>query len=174
MCAIIGYIGNPNLSLLNKLIEESSIRGLHNFGTYTGNHIGMFHWRYITSGETNQPIKKDNKVLIFNGVIDMGTKEEMEIKYDCNLETDNDGELIFTLCKDIESVISFIDNQKITFAGLILWDNKLYAIRNNGRPLWMTELSGTTYLASTKDIFNRSGIHSYEQLQPLKIYEWTI
>jgi asparagine synthetase B (glutamine-hydrolysing) len=174
MCAIIGYVGKVDRHLLSKIVEESRIRGLHNLGKYVLPNAGMYHWRYITSGETNQPLVKHNKYLIFNGVIDMGTKEEMEKRYNCSLQTDNDGELLLELCEYVESVPKFIDNPKVTFAGIIISEGVLYAIRNQGRPLWIAEVDECVYIASTKDIFKRSGIDHCSELEQLKLYAWTI
>ena len=61
----------------------------------------MFHNRYCTSGdylvpENNQPIVYADKgvALVFNGTVDMGTKEEMEERSGYSLLTENDGELV--------------------------------------------------------------------------------
>lgn len=174
MCAVIGYIGNFSEMFLDKLIYESEIRGLHYLGKEIRSNAGIIHCRYCTSGEDNQPIEYLGTYLAFNGVIDMGTKEEMETKYQIKMHTDNDGEVfVKKTFTEEKRMVEFIKNSSVTFAGVILQFNQLIALRNNGRPLWKKEEDGTVLIASTNDIFKRCGIFDAEQLQPFRIYKWT-
>lgn len=173
MCGVIAHVGQPPTDTLRRLIEQSSIRGLHNFGHLTQPNCGLYHWRYVTSGLTNQPLYRDGTWLAFNGVIDMGTKPEMEAKYNCKLLTDNDGELLLALNEYPENMIEFIRQPAITFAGVVIRGRNFYAFRNAGRPLWKVEGPNGVLIASTYDIFKRSGIYDAEPLEPLKLYKWT-
>lgn len=160
------------------MVWESTVRGLHNLGKHihpSGN-AGIYHARYCTSGGDHQPIYRNDRVLAFNGVIDMGTKEEMEMRHSVTMNTDNDGELFLIKTLTFKSMIEFIDNPKITFAGLIMDSISVVAIRNVGRPLWMYEDIDCRYFASTKDIFKRAGFNELycEELEPLKPYVWPI
>lgn len=173
MCGIVGYVGKVEPSLLAKIVWESSVRGLHNLGSHFKDDAGMFHWRYKTSGEDNQPLFVDGKCMAFNGVIDMGTKDEIEKKYSITMTSDNDGEILLRLCSSYPEAVEFLRSSSATFAGIWMEGNTLTAIRNEGRPLWKYEKEGKVLLASTKDIFNRSGVHDVTPLEPLKIYQWT-
>jgi glutamine phosphoribosylpyrophosphate amidotransferase len=161
------------------------VRGLHNLGKeiHLSMNAGIYHARYCTSGGDHQPVYGAYKSLVFNGVIDMGTKEEMEQRHEVDMKTDNDAELALLVPSKmdtdyIDALIKFIDNPKITFAGLIIDDNtkQLIAIRNSGRPLWMYQDIDCVYLASTLDIFKRAGVNIMyaEKLEPLKAYTWHI
>lgn len=174
MCGVVGHIGSVT-SMIDKLVYESNVRGLHNTGKKEFPGAGVYHQRYCTSGETNQPLHVDNRWLVFNGVINMGTKEEMEKEYGIEMETDNDGEVILRLCKTPQEAVKFLRDPKITFAGLWIEDGLLTAIRNEGRPLWMTKSFYNPIIASTADIFKRSGFQlgTIEPLEPFKIYQWT-
>jgi len=203
MCGVIGFScekpNKENISILNNLIYQSKIRGLHSFGySYIDGLIKtekhhdinsvklpmsnkiIYHNRYSTSGdyknhENNQPICNNEMSLVFNGVLDMGTKEEIENKYNIKMETENDGEIILKNCgANIDLINKFVKETSGSFAGMILTkSNKLLAIRNSKRPLWQLNHLGCVYLASTKDIFKRVD-NSFEptQLKENTIYEY--
>ena len=202
MCGVVGYSSEKpkqaHLDILNKLILQSKVRGLHSFGySYFDNEIRtkkrhnikniklplanklIYHNRYSTSGDykdhnNNQPIHNKEMSLVFNGVIDMGTKEEIESRYNIKMNTDNDGEIIIHKCgSNKEDLKSFIKETKGSFAGMILTSsNELLAIRNANRPLWKLEHEGAVYIASTQDIFKRVN-KSFEpqELKPNELYE---
>ena len=139
----------------------------------------IYHNRYSTSGDyknhdNNQPIAIGNMSLVFNGVLDMRTKQEMEQHYGIEMETDNDGEILLRLCgSDPDKIQEYVQNTTGSFAGLILTqDNTMYAVRNKNRPLWALNHSGAVFYASTRDIFKRVD-SSFEpkELEPYKVYE---
>lgn len=176
MCGLVAYFGNVDHDLVERLVYESGVRGLHHFGKAISpaEEAGIYHARYCTSGEVNQPLWHRNRALAFNGVINMGTKAEMEREYDLQLVTDNDGEVILQVAATPEAAVEFLRNPRVTFAGVWLEPGKLTAIRNAGRPLWILRTNEGVYLASTRDIFCRAGAEGEpEQLEPLKIYQWT-
>ena len=202
MCGIVGFYAKKptkkNIELLHLIIQQSKIRGLHSFGySYYDNELKtikqhniydinfpvsdriIFHNRYATSGDyldhnNNQPISVNDMSLVFNGVIDMRTKEEMQESYNIQMQTENDGELVIQLCgNDQEKIIDYIKKIKGSFAGLIMMNNKMYAIRNKNRPAWKLEYNNATYIASTKDIFKRvNEFLQPEELTPYKLYEF--
>lgn len=185
MCGVIGYIGKSiDKNLVERLVFESEIRGIHHIGRMTAEVLqpkklrgygnGIIHTRYCTSGKTNQPIRVKGNVLAFNGVIDMRTKKEIEKDWLIKMETDNDGEIILQTCKTPEEVLDFISDLTCSFAGVLLMNGRFVAMRNKFRPLWMhKDKKKNVYIASTKDIFIRSGVKKdLKELEPLKIYEW--
>jgi glutamine phosphoribosylpyrophosphate amidotransferase len=202
MCGIIGYsCPNPNkehFDILQSLIYQSKIRGLHSFGlSYYENGLItkkyhsieqvelpitnkiIYHNRYSTSGDykehkNNQPIALEDISLVFNGVLDMRKKQEIEHHYKIKMNNDNDGEIILRLCNSDKKLIQdFVSKTKGSFAGMFLTkDNVLYAIRNNNRPLWMLKNNDATFYASTKDIFKRvNNLFEPKELMANKIYE---
>jgi asparagine synthetase B (glutamine-hydrolysing) len=178
MCGLVGYVGSSvDLELVEKIVAESRIRGLHHLGRMETKKAGIVHTRYCTSGGTNQPISLKYGVgLIMNGVIHMGTKKEMEKEYNIKMKTDNDAEV---LLQYLDSY-SFEDLCELwphaSIAAIILNSKKLLAMRNEKRPLWVLEERGSTILASTQDIFRRAGAdwRKAKQLQPNRMYSWTI
>jgi asparagine synthetase B (glutamine-hydrolysing) len=158
MCGIVGYIGKPDQPKLDRLVWESTVRGLHNLGQQIEDNAGVYHARYCTSGGDHQPIYRNGRCLVFNGVIDMGTKAEMEERHELDLDTDNDGELALAVPDEMitaytatdfkDGLVAFVDDPKITFAGLIIDKNtkELIALRNVGRPLWKYEDIDCIYL----------------------------
>lgn len=202
MCGVVGFsCDNPSAEhydLLAKVICQSAIRGLHSFGiAFTIPNVGVvtkknhnlleleipkvnkliYHNRYSTSGDyedhiNNQPITNGKMALVFNGVIDMRTKEEMEAKYGIQMMTENDGEIVLQTCgSDKAKLKTFVENTTGSFAGLILTaSNELIAIRNTNRPLWTCEYKNGVYFASTKDIFLRSD----QTLKPVEVKPYTI
>tara|TARA_R100000781_G_C4077460_1_gene126580 strand:+ start:167 stop:775 length:609 start_codon:yes stop_codon:yes gene_type:complete len=201
MCGVVGFsCNNPteeNYNILYDIIKQSKIRGLHSFGySYYDNKIItkkhhnikdinlpkankiIYHNRYSTSGDymnhnNNQPIQLNNISLVFNGVLDMRTKQEIEDNYNIKMQTENDGEIIIQKCgNNIDKIKQFVSTTKGSFAGLMLLNNKFIAIRNSNRPLWKLEYKNATYYASTKDIFKRvNNNFNPTQLKPNKIYE---
>lgn len=186
MCGIVGYSSTDpkpeHFSILHSLIIESSIRGLHSYGysfvkddklitrkyhdldeiVFPVCNKIIYHNRYSTSGDyrnhkNNQPIHVDDMALVFNGVIDMRTKRQIEKDYKINMETDNDGEILIQRCGNNTELISrFVNDMKGSFAGIILdSNNKMFAIRNKKRPCWILEYENAIFLASTRDIFKR-------------------
>lgn len=179
-----------DLSDLKRLALESTIRGLHAFGWGWGTSsvicfspeewtdwlnpwtsgpptslIG--HARYSTSGDwrteaNNQPLVLGGVQLAFNGVIDMGTKTEMEQRYGVTLQTENDGELFLQkLVQSGDEALAWLESLPNTsFAGVWLQAKALMAYRNSRRPLWrhVTPDGRRTLIASTEDIFRRAGI----------------
>ena len=201
MCGIVGFatekLNNNNYNLLNKIILQSQIRGLHSFGyTYydakliTVKHHNIkdvqlpktnkliYHNRYSTSGDytdhrNNQPIHVNDVSLVFNGVVYMSTQDEMQTKYNIEMETYNDGEIIIQKCAfDKNKIQNFIENMHGSFAGLMMFEDKIYVIRNERRPAWIVKKFNSTYIASTKDIFLRADSSlEPKELKPNKIYE---
>ena len=203
MCGVVGFSckspKKKHIDILYELIQQSKIRGLHSFGySYVDNEIRtrkrhnikninlplsdkiIYHNRYSTSGDykdinNNQPIYNNEVSLVFNGVLDMGTKEEIESRYDIEMSTDNDAEIVIHKCgSNKEKLKSFIKETAGSFAGLVLTrSNELLAIRNANRPLWKLELLGAVYIASTKDIFKRvNSSYEPEELTPNQLYEF--
>jgi len=193
MCSVIGFSGKYNSEVLNDVFFNSRIRGLHSFGfsyydnenivtekyldyqqfldaiNYLKPNKFIAHFRYSTSGDyknlnNNQPITQNNKSLVFNGVIDMSNKKQIELKYNIQMETENDGEVALK----IDDLVGLL--KRCTFAGLFLEDGKIKAVRNVKRPLWRGTLNDNIYYASTKDILKRSKIISSEILKPMEIY----
>jgi glutamine phosphoribosylpyrophosphate amidotransferase len=191
MCAIVGFVGD-DYTALAAVFQESRVRGLHAFGYAYGNgkeivvrkfetlHGLKFqllkdrpkslvgHCRYSTSGDwkdprNNQPIVRFGRALVFNGVIDMGTKEEMERRHGVDLETENDGELALWALNKWSDVRSITPKQ--SFAGL--WTDAsgvIHVARNERRPAWVGQVGETTIIASTADILERAGINHRAEL----------
>jgi glutamine phosphoribosylpyrophosphate amidotransferase len=201
MCSVLAFSGEFKSEVVSRLLEWSRVRGLHAFGfSYVcGGEIKTMkfldfnqfknsllelapdkfiaHFRYSTSGdwkslENNQPILSKEAHLVFNGVIDMGTKSEMEKKWNCQLQTENDGELAMIKWKSGE-LENMIKNKFRSFAGIILTEeNEIIAIRNERRPLWVGDLDGSKYLASTSDILKRSGILDINELKEYEQHKY--
>jgi|TARA_R100000479_G_scaffold145757_1_gene81190 glucosamine 6-phosphate synthetase-like amidotransferase/phosphosugar isomerase protein len=186
MCGVVGFSCDApqaaHYELLKRIMRESKIRGLHSFGVaYVDDGIKVnkvhdldeldipqatriiFHNRYSTSGdyldhENNQPLSNKSTALVFNGVLDMRTKDEMEAAYNVTLSCDNDGALLLELCNDDpEEMLQWTKERNASFAGLVLSSsNVLTAFRNANRPLWLATYQGGLYFASTRDIFMRA------------------
>lgn len=167
------------------LCRESCVRGLHAFGiAYYTDGAGIniikdtsflavasavpdplpnkiiFHNRYCTSGNhadhrNNQPLCVDGSALVFNGTVDMGTRQEMTARYGYDLATENDGEIVLRDYLRGDSWTHLRGGQ--TFAGIILSQNgTMLALRNKNRPLWRARGEGGTFIMSTKDIATRA------------------
>lgn len=175
--------GENDAFTLFKLMRQSRIRGLHSFGFswYKNGKIEtqkyfqneflsikipdsntlIFHNRYSTSGDfkdhkNNQPIHIEDMSLAFNGVIDMGTKSEMEAHYGVKMATENDGELVLRMSGgDPADMVNFVQN-KGSFSGILLQGGDLYAFTNGRRPLYQLTIGKSTFIASTRDIFVRA------------------
>lgn len=181
MCGVIAYQPyKPDCkaeSAFELLFNESAIRGLHAFGiaqqdyvirpceisgiVFDKNYPAIAHARYSTSGSwkisgNNQPLVVGGYSLVFNGVIHMGTKNEMEQEFSVKLITENDGEIFLQCLEKGESAEKFINRISGSFAGCWFDHGVLYAGRNARRPLWKCDAYGADWYASTKDIFHRA------------------
>ena len=181
--------------LVRQLFRESQVRGLHAFGfsyrssrgietqkfrqiedclkalpTEATSIIG--HCRYSTSGdykkpENNQPLQIEQTAMAFNGVISMATKEQNEAKYGRTYETDNDGEIFLDKFTRDDEWLKFVAESKFSFAGLVLDQNQMIALRNKNRPLYKAKYDNATFFASTVDIFRRAGFQvDPEEVKP--------
>jgi glutamine phosphoribosylpyrophosphate amidotransferase len=194
MCSIIGFKGTYNKEVLNKVFKYSRIRGLHSFGySYYSPELttkkfldynefvkdidnikpNLFiaHFRYSTSGDfkdncNNQPLTQNDTSIAFNGVISQKTKLEMENEYEIELFGDNDGYILLNKFNNIQFIQS-----NITFALVGLKNNKLFALKNRKRPLWLYE-NDCILLTSTEDIMKRSGITNSKEIKNLIYHEW--
>jgi len=189
----------PLTRAFERLMRESAVRGTFCYGIATPHEwthtrdladvLDLFnpqmptiaHCRYPTSGIDSQPIvishgmhpHEHRIALAFNGVIDMGTKEEFEARWGVKCETDNDGEIFVQRLLAGESVEDFLcaENFSGSFAGVWLdtgfransdgtrdvGSTTLIAARNERRPLWWSNHLGAQWYASTRDIFLRAG-----------------
>lgn len=192
--------GTDDDIIFHKLIKESRIRGIHSFGysyirdgriTMQKFHdvdfksirmpLGeaiIYHNRYSTSGDfvdhrNNQPIHIQDTSLVFNGVIDMGNKAEMQERWGIQMETENDGEVVLRKSNfNPAAMVEFVKEHG-SFSGLVLQGNSLYAFTNGLRPLWYWELGQSVFLASTKDIFTRALPNAEpKQLKVNTLHEW--
>lgn len=200
MCSIIGWNGNFNKELVIKLFNNSRIRGLHAFGySYLKGELiktekfldynkflnsitdlkpnkFIAHFRYSTSGDyqnsiNNQPIQINDLSLVFNGVLDMSGKIDMEKTYNVKLTTENDGEIALLKMQISEEEFKILVKNK-SFAGIFL-DKKgnIKAYRNSNRPCYIANYNDIKIIASTKDIFNRSGITNANKLAINEVIE---
>ena len=196
MCSVIGFKGEYKIDLLDKIFNESRIRGIHAFGfSYydKGNlkthkyldfeefkdkihsfkpNLFIAHFRYSTSGdynimENNQPINYKDRSIVFNGVISQKDKSEIEKEFGLKMEIENDGYVLIQRFTDK----SFVLSNNITFSMVGLEKGKLIALKNRKRPLYLSDKSDII-ICSTKDIMKRSGIEEQVELTNLKIYEW--
>lgn len=166
------------------LMVESRVRGMHCYGIgwqdfenqtivlrshnlaeiqtcFQPGKACVAHARYSTSGdwenmENNQPIAVAGTVLAFNGVIHMGTKEELEVAFGVRLETANDGEVFIRQMQQGCPIEVFLEQMTGSFAGVWLFNNTLYAARNARRPLWRAKAFDAVWYASTRDILERT------------------
>ena len=190
---------NPNekaLITLKRLFIESKIRGMHAYGyaatqgksqySNKGNLLKpvldsikqpnalIGHCRYSTSGDykdmnNNQPIRYKEEYMVFNGVIDMRTKAEMEQAYKITMNCDNDGEIML----QTKNKLDFLQKD-VSFAGIFLSGNTIRLMRNRNRPAYIGFKHDSVYIGSTKDIMQRALISEVEEADPFKEYQWTV
>ena len=139
----------------------------------------IFHARYSTSGDwqnhtNNQPIVVTDHpgadmAIALNGVVDMGTKEEIERRWEVSLESENDAEIVLRRMQRgqnreqrLDILDTFVRNLTGSFAAVLLVNDRMYAIRNARRPLWRARWKRAHWFASTRDIFVRAGFPESE------------
>jgi glutamine phosphoribosylpyrophosphate amidotransferase len=135
------------------------------------------HTRYSTSGDwhnphNNQPLAIEDMALVFNGCIHMGTRLEYGAVYGEQYTTDNDGEIFCRKVLAGEDWESFVARGRFSFAGLFLRAGSVHGVRNAQRPLWAGVFGGDEFVASTRDIFKRSGFPGYVlEVEPAKSFK---
>lgn len=160
------------------------------------------HCRYSTSGDfknraNNQPLtlytNHEKHVgglmqLAFNGVIDMGTREEMSERHGVELAAENDGEILLRKMQHeyrlgLDDLLGEMSHSRVaqwvrqwlldrtgehvTFAGVWLVGDHLFAARNHRRPLWTVEYLGATWYFSTRNIGARARVCDREDASPI-------
>ena len=129
------------------------------------------HCRYSTSGDwrnmiNNQPLHIGSVALAFNGVIHMGTAKEWGAKYGFEPVTDNDGEIFVRKVLDSDDWEKWVREGEFSFAGVMLHDHALVALRNAHRPLYQLRERDATYIGSTSDIFRRAKMGGPDPIEP--------
>lgn len=176
---------DKHLDTLIALMEQSKIRGLHAFGmayldrwakpqVFKSHRLRdlfevldeqrpttlIFHNRYSTSGDfadhaNNQPVVWNASALVFNGVLSMKTKPEMEAEYGLKMDCENDGELFL---RHLDDPMGFLRKSRGTFAGMWLTGGIVRFLRNQMRPAYGLKTNDATFVASTADIMVRAGL----------------
>jgi glutamine phosphoribosylpyrophosphate amidotransferase len=195
MCAVLGLYNKKgaDIEMFSSMLEQSMIRGKHATGiswvedkqikTYilpvdaknfklpdirTNMIIG--HCRYSTSDlKYNQPIHNTQISVVHNGVITQADPTTWEETYNYKFITKCDSEIIMRTWEDDKHPL----NLKGSMATLVLDVRKkeaLHFFRNEQRPLYYSHLNDAYYIASTKDILQRSGITSYKKTEPCVDY----
>lgn len=195
-----------DLDLMLAVFHQSKIRGLHAFGAAipqpsgsrsfktfelndmvpwvreTRPRILLGHTRYSTSGDykdhaNNQPVQWEKQTLVFNGVISMKTREEMEAEYGIKMKSDNDGEIFL----QSEQKLEFVTKMAGSFAGIfhdpvfnnLKVEDDVYVLRNPRRPAWTARTETAIFVASTRDILMRANPHWEEEpreVEPNKLW----
>jgi hypothetical protein len=88
----------------------------------------------------------------------------MEKEFNIQLVADNDGYVLLNKYNDND----FLVKKNISFALIGLENKKMFALRNNKRPLHFYADSQIIVVCSTKDILNRSGLLKTNEIEPLK------
>ncbi len=69
MCGFFGVVGKVDELRAHKALEALKHRG-HTKGLYTQDGLFLGHWRlYIVDPDAHQPMRRDKKVVVFNGEI---------------------------------------------------------------------------------------------------------
>lgn len=125
------------------------------------------HVRYSTSHlEYPQPISSESVSIVHNGVISQEDPSTWESTYNLtNFSTKNDSEILFKILENSIDDHGFeIGNAvfgrlpKASIACCCLTPKALIFFRNGKRPLWYAETKEATYVASTCNIIQRSGL----------------
>jgi glutamine phosphoribosylpyrophosphate amidotransferase len=205
MCAIVGFYSEDKslkqIALLTKIMEESSIRGLHSFGIAYNSKRGIkihktfdlkinnfishfwdnggkrliFHCRYSTSGDF-QDMKNNMPIRAYRTALVLNGVISMEEKHIFEKQFN----VKCRTANDAEIILRhkryidfLIDNPDASFAGLFLRKNKLIALRNNKRPLYYFTAYGAKYFVSTIDIAVRSGV-SMDRIKSVPVLQYGI
>lgn len=148
---------------------------LDNFYNSNSNSF-IYHNRYSTSGDyknmiNNQPITLDYASIAMNGVFSMKKKEDYEEEFNIKCISENDTEIVLRLMENGINIVDILkENKNISFAGIILLEDSIIAIRNKKRPLYYFETKDYIGFVSTKDTIIRSNI-KYTKLKWIKSFE---
>jgi len=181
--AFIQNPSSKDFSLIEKVFLESKIRGMHatgisylksskiitvkdavsadkfsfDFESYLnedGNLYLIGHCRYSTSDlEYNQPLDKNEKSIVHNGVITQELPEKWKELYGYDCITKNDSELVLYS----EDPLREFPHMSMGVCELYA-DKKLRFYRNGKRPIYYTLINNGCIVTSTKDIAHRSGL----------------
>lgn len=187
MCGIVAAYDNNgvDMKLFRKMMLQAMIRGQHATGiSYIQDDrvitikepvkASLFsmpsietiaiigHCRYSTSDlEYNQPISSEHQAIAHNGVVSQLPPEEWEECYGFKTTGKNDTELLLRAFENDLHPLEAFPRSSISSAIISIEADgcEIGFFRNGQRPLWYDydDETEACYVASTKDIFNRSG-----------------
>lgn len=125
-----------------------------------GNLYLIGHCRYSTSDlEYNQPMARDDKSIVHNGVITQELPENWKELYGHDCITKNDSELVLHSTNPLEEY----SHMSMGVCELTL-DRKMRVYRNGKRPLYLTSVKNGVIITSTADISKRAGLESAAEI----------
>jgi glutamine phosphoribosylpyrophosphate amidotransferase len=136
----------------------------------------IYHNRYSTSGDwhteiNNQPITHQNISVAMNGVVSMKPRKEYEKEYGIKCSTENDSEIFLRLLEKGIPPEDVIKQMGGSCAVVWLEDNKVYAIRNQHRPLHYFIKDDAVFVCSTNDIAHRAVGVKTEEILPYSLFD---
>ena len=183
---IVQNPSSDQLEMIKRVILESKIRGMHatgisyvknnsiitqrlpvsadkfpfDFESYLnedGNLYMIAHCRYSTSDlEYNQPLFRDDKSIVHNGVITQELPENWKELYGYDCMTKNDSELVL----HSDDPLQEFPHMSMGVCELRV-DKTLRSYRNGKRPLYLTTFDNGCIITSTKDIPYRAGVDGF-------------
>lgn len=198
MCGVIGAYSSKGVDIqkFQTLLIQSMIRGKHasgiawnnkgklsyriidepaNFLSFSNIETDMIvgHARYSTSDlNYNQPIKSEKIAVVHNGVISQAQPDTWFDHFGYKCTTKNDSELVLRSWEDNKHPIEKYKDSSIASIVIDLTNSpKMNFFRNEKRPLWFSEQDDSYYIASTKNILERTGIEKQEKTVACYDYE---
>ncbi len=199
MCGVIGVFSETvvDTKKFYSLLMQSMIRGKHATGIAWNDNgkinykiipepanfldlpeiktdMMIGHNRYSTSDlNYNQPMFSDKVAIVHNGVITQENPETWHQLFGYKCNTKNDSELVLRSWEDSQHPIEKYKESSIASIVIDLQNSpKMNFFRNEKRPLWYSEEEDNYYIASTKNILERSGFKN--QIKTVACYDYEI
>ncbi len=172
MCSITGIYNFKNNSNIDKIVLENMSSALKHRGPdhseiFINNEVGFAHNRLSIldhNSRSNQPFKKDGKILIFNGFI----YNYLEIKTDLlekgySFQTTGDTEVLLSAFEEYGPQCVHKFNGMWSFAIYDQKDSSLFCSRDRFgiKPFYYTLIDSTFYFASEQKAFANIPSFSY-------------
>lgn len=144
---------------------------LNNWKNEDGNLYCIGHIRYSTSDlRYNQPFATDKLGIVHNGVISQEPASTWFETYNLKTETENDSELILRAMEAEKNPLTFFHPASMSVCALYD-DKRIFAFRNEERPLYYAYDINHVIFTSTYDIAKRSNLTNIQKTSMLTVYE---
>jgi len=169
----VSFVKDGKVVTIKEPISADAFINLIDISNWTnedGNLYCIGHIRYSTSDlRYNQPFSNDTWGVAHNGVISQEPPDTWYETYNIKTETANDSELVLHALTNKKNPLTYFSPASMAVCAVDK-NKRLFAFRNEARPLYYYQDDRMTIFTSTKNIAERSGVNNSIKTQMYRTY----